>query len=256
MTATTQSRNGRRPVLKPIAPAPKLTQGIIERLASEILSGRLAPGARLPTEQAMVDAMGVSRTVVREAVAALRADGLVETRQGAGAFVSRDLHRRPYRLDTNEVRSIAEVLNVMELRTGVEVEAAGMAAERITGASRQSIERALNALDAALRRGEAAVDEDFAFHLAIARAAGNPQFARFLEFLGHFLIPRQSIRIGLQQPQPLRAYLERIQVEHRHIFEAIRSGDAAAARRSMRKHLMRSRRRYQSFASAGTPAAK
>ena len=60
----------------------------MERIAGEIRSGRLAPGARLPTEQELMGAMGVSRTVVREAVAALRAEGLVTTRQGSGAFVA------------------------------------------------------------------------------------------------------------------------------------------------------------------------
>ena len=197
-------------------------------------------------------AFGVSRTVVREAVAALRAEGLVETRQGVGAFVSRDVQKRPFRIDPGEVRSITEVLNVMELRTGVEVEAAGIAAERATPSTKQAIERALTAFDRALARGEAAIDEDFRFHQSIAQCARNPQFTRFLEYLGRFLIPRQSVRVGLQQPDDLRAYLERIQGEHRRIFEAIRAGDAAAARAAMRRHLMGSRRRYQRFAQAST----
>ncbi|HEX9489073.1 MAG TPA: FadR/GntR family transcriptional regulator [Stellaceae bacterium] len=222
--------------------------GLVDRLAGEIISRRIAPGARLPTEQEMMAGFGVSRTVVREAVAALRSEGLVETRQGVGAFVSRDVQRRPFRIDPAELRSLSDVLHVMELRTGVEVETAGLAAERITRASRNRIRRALDAIDTALRRGEAAVDEDFAFHQAIAVAARNPQFTRFLEFLGRFLIPRHSIRVGLQRPPDLKAYLERIQDEHRRIYAAIRSGDGAAARRAMRAHLMRSRRRYQRFA--------
>ena len=254
MSYDDQTTNGapHAALLRPLPPAQSRSGELVDRLAGEIMAGRLKPGARLATEQEMMAAFGVSRTVVREAVAALRAEGLVETRQGVGAFVNRDLRRRPYRLGTGETRSIADLLDVMELRTGVEVEAAGMAAERISVDGRQQIERALQALDGALRRGEAAVEEDFAFHLAIARAARNPQFARFLEFLGHFLIPRQSIRIGLQRKGSLKSYLERIQAEHRRIFEAIRSGDAAAARRAMRQHLMRSRRRYQAFAPRDT----
>ena len=77
----------------------------------------------------MTASLGVSRTVVREAVAVLRAEGLVETRQGVGAFVVRDVQRRPFRIDPDGLRSIGEVVQVMELRTGVEVEAAGIAAE-------------------------------------------------------------------------------------------------------------------------------
>jgi GntR family transcriptional regulator, transcriptional repressor for pyruvate dehydrogenase complex len=153
--------------------------------------------------------------VVREAVAALRAEGLVETRQGVGAFVVRDIQRRPFRIDPDGLRSISEVVQVMELRTGVEVEAASLAAERASVGSRRRIASALSAIDAALARGESAIDEDFAFHQAIAAATENPHFMRFLEFLGRFLIPRQSVRIGLKSGKELRSYLERIQTEHR-----------------------------------------
>ena len=82
------------PVLRPVIPPRNLTREIAERIADHIASAKLMPGAKLPTEQEMVAAMGVSRTVVREAVAALRADGLVVTRQGAGAFVAPDAERR------------------------------------------------------------------------------------------------------------------------------------------------------------------
>lgn len=239
-------------LLEPLPPTQSRASELVDRLAGEITGRRIAPGARLPTEVEMMAAFGVSRTVVREAVAALRAEGLVETRQGVGAFVTRDVQRRPFRIDAAEMRSIADVLNIMELRTGVEVEAAGIAAERITARARGRIERALHAFDLALERGEAAIDEDFRFHQAIAEAARNPQFVRFLEFLGHFLIPRQSVRIGLQQPQDLKSYLERIQSEHRRIYAAIRAADPAAARRAMRGHLLGSRRRYQGFATADT----
>lgn len=236
-------------LLDPLPPMQSRASELVERLAGEITGRRIAPGARLPTEQAMMAAFGVSRTVVREAVAALRAEGLVETRQGVGAFVTRDPQRRPFRIDASAVRSIADVLNVIELRTGVEVEAAGIAAERITAAARRRIERTLHAFDLALARGEAAVEEDYRFHQAIAEAARNPQFARFLEFLGRFLIPRQSVRVGLQRPQDLKAYLVHIQSEHRRIYAAIRAADPAAARRAMRGHLLGSRRRYQRFAT-------
>ncbi len=159
---------------------------MVERLAAEITSGRLTPGARLPTEQELTAALGVSRTVVREAVAVLRAEGLVETRQGVGAFVVRDVQRRPFRIDLDGLSSIAEVVQVMELRTGVEVEAAGIAAERVNAPARGRIARALAAIETAIVRGEPAIDEDFAFHQAIADATGNPHFSRFLEFLGAF----------------------------------------------------------------------
>ena len=238
----------RSSLFRPLGPPRNRTTEVVERLAAEIASGRLARGARLPTEQALTEALGVSRTVVREAVAALRAEGLIETRQGVGAFVARDVQRRPFRIDPDQLRTIGEVVNVMELRIGLEIEAAGFAAERADAPLRNRIAAALRAIDAAIKRGDAAIDEDFAFHLAIARASRNPYFTRLLEFLGRFLIPRQSVRIGLKRPDDLKGYLERIQAEHRQIFAAIEMGNSDAARKAMRRHLMNSRQRYRTLA--------
>ena len=236
-------------LLRPVAPPRNLTHAIAKRIAHEIMSGKLLPGARLPTEQEMVAAMGVSRTVVREAVAALRAEGLVITRQGAGAFVAADARRRPFRLMAEGLRSVEEVLQVMELRASVEVEAAGLAAARGTTSAHRRISKALAAIDAAIKRNESAVDEDFAFHGAIARATGNPQFVHFLEYLGRFIIPRQSIRVAAHRTGDQRAYLEMIQSEHAAIFRAIKSGDAVAAREAMRRHLSNSQARYRRLAA-------
>jgi DNA-binding FadR family transcriptional regulator len=226
-----------------------LTREIAERIADEIATARLRPGAKLPTEQEMVAAMGVSRTVIREAVAALRAQGLIVTRQGAGAFVAADADRRPFQLAIDGLPSIAEVLDVMELRASVEVEAAGLAAERAVPAARRGVALALKAIDAALDRGESAIAEDFAFHRAIAAATGNPQFAHFLEYLGRFIIPRQSIRVAAHRPEGQRAYLETFQREHAAIATAIAERDVDAARQAMRNHLMNSQVRYRRLAA-------
>jgi GntR family transcriptional repressor for pyruvate dehydrogenase complex len=243
---------------RPLGAPRNLTRELVERLSAEITGGKLAPGSKLPTEPELCAALGVSRTVIREAVAALRAEGLVVTRQGVGAFVASDVQRRPFRIDPEGLRSIDEVLEVMELRVGVESEAAGRAAERGTPAQVKRIGDALQRIHRAIGRGDIAVDQDFAFHHAIAEAANNAQFPRFLEFLGRFIIPRQSIRIAQERPTERRGYLQGIQGEHRAIFEAIRSGDATAARGAMRAHLQNSLNRYRRLATdagAGHPAA-
>lgn len=243
------------PVLRPVAPPRNLSRQIAEQIAAHIAGAKLAPGAKLPTEQEMVAGMGVSRTVVREAVAALRADGLVVTRQGAGAFVAPDADRRPFRLALDGLPSIAEVLEIMELRASVEVEAAGLAASRGSAKARRRIAQALAGIDKALRRGEAAIEEDFAFHRAIAAATGNPQFPHFLEYLGRFIIPRQSIRVAAHRPEG-RAYLETFQREHVAICESILTADAERARDAMRQHLGNSQARYRRLAAeAGGLAA-
>jgi GntR family transcriptional repressor for pyruvate dehydrogenase complex len=231
-------------ILTPLGPPKNRTAEVVDRLAAEIGSGRLAPGARLPTEQEMVAALGVSRTVVREAVAALRAQGLVTTRQGLGAFVASDPQRRPFRIDPEGLQSIEAVVDLMELRMAVEVETAGLAAERATTKQLRAISQALAAMDRAIARNESAIDEDYAFHRSIAQATGNAQFARFLEYLGRFIIPRQTVRISGS-----RAYLDAFQREHRLIHDAIQKHDSAAAGAAMRQHLMKSRERYRKLAT-------
>src|SRR5438094_3834353 len=156
--------------IRPLAAEHKLSRRLYEQLAGEIRSGRLAPGARLPTEQALTRAARVSRTVVREAVAALRAEGLVITRQGVGAFVSAEPQRAPFRIEPERLQSLDDILNVMELRLGVEIESAGIAAERASKPQIKAIGAALDAIERAAAAGKAAVDEDLGFHRCIAEA--------------------------------------------------------------------------------------
>lgn len=228
-----------------------LAERVIARLGDDFRRGRLAAGAKLPTEQALTSKLGVSRAVVREAVAALRADGLVVTRQGSGAYVA-DPTARPFRIASSvkdpRQAAIGDILDVMELRLAVEVEAAALAAQRATRKQVVTIRTTWRAIDGALRRGEGAVAEDFAFHRAIAEATGNGQFPRFLEFLGGHVIPRQSVRLNVDTPAERRTYLERIQHEHGRIVAGISDEDPAEARRAMREHLTRSLERYRNLA--------
>jgi DNA-binding FadR family transcriptional regulator len=241
--------------IRPLAAARKLSRGLFDQLAEEIKSGRLGPGERLPTEHELTRAAGVSRTVVREAVAALRAEGLVVTRQGVGAFVSAEPQRAPFRIEPERMQSLGDILNVMELRLGVEIESAGLAAERAGKAQVRAIGSALEAIERASAQGKAAVDEDLGFHHAVAEATGNPEFARFLQFIGRHLIPRRTVSGLPERMGGRRAYLALIQEEHRRIFEAIRSGDARAARDAMRRHLTRSLDRYRKLAAEQKKAA-
>lgn len=236
------------PLLSPLAPAPNLTSGLVKRLTFEIESGKLAPGSRLPTEQALINATGVSRTVVREAISALRADGLVITRQGVGAFVSLDARNRPFRINADELQSINEVLKVFELRISIETEAAGFAAERRTNRHLADIKRCIKQIDQQIALGETAADADYAFHKAIFAAANNSYFVQFLEFLGRFIIPRQRIKRGLEDPDQRGIYLKRIQKEHCAIFEAIKAADPEAARKAARAHLINAQKRYRQLA--------
>lgn len=230
--------------LTPLSPPANLTTELVRRLASEIRAGRLNPGDRLPTEQALMRQAGVSRTVVREAVSALRAEGLVTTRQGVGAFVTDPTTRGQVRIAPEEMRSLTDVLQVIELRIAIETEAAGLAAERRNAASLERIETAAIAFAAAVDAGESAVMQDLDFHRAIFAATGNGFFPRFLEFLGPILIPRQTVRAQVEDGAHRTAYLQGVREEHARIAAAIVAGQAMAARSAMRRHLSASRDRY------------
>ena len=241
--------------IRPLAAEHKLSRRLFEQLAGGIRSGRLAPGTRLPTEQALTRAARVSRSVVREAVAALRAEGLVITRQGVGAFVSAEPQRAPFRIEPERMQSLDDILSVMELRLGVEIESAGLAAERASRTQLRTIAGALNGIEEASCAGGSAVEEDIAFHRAIAEATGNPEFPRFLQFIGRHLIPRRTVTGLPERMGGRRAYLAMIQDEHRRIHDAIAARDPKAAREAMRRHLTRSLERYRKLAAEQKRAA-
>jgi len=238
------------PMLQPLPPSHSRTEALIARLTSEITSGRFGPGDRLPTEQQIATATGVSRTVVREAVAALKGLGLVETKQGVGAFVSRRLRERPFELDPAQLRFLPEVLAILELRISIEVEAAGLAAQRHDRAQLAAIRTELAAIDMAITRGEDAVEPDLAFHCAIADATNNPHFRKMLGFLGIQIIPRRALHLNERDPPNRTKYLLASQTEHKSIFEAIRLRDVQRSRSAMRRHLQRGRDRYRKAGEA------
>lgn len=237
-------------LMQPLTPPPNLTGVLVARLTEEITSGRFKPNEKLPTEQEMIATFGVSRTVVREAIAALRAEGLVESRQGAGVFVAGDMSRRPFRIDPDGLQSIQGVIDVMELRMAVEIEAAGLAAERRTAKDLAHIEASLAGFEDAIAAGDEGVEPDYQFHLAISQATGNAYFSAFLEFLGRRIIPRRSIHVDPNNDPLHKAYLTKVLSEHRAICKAIERQDATAARRTMRKHLREGRIRYIKFAQS------
>jgi GntR family transcriptional repressor for pyruvate dehydrogenase complex len=228
-------KSERPAVTEEIARPRGLAEQIVRALQTRIESGELAPGARLPTEQALGERFGVSRAVVREAIARLRADGYVATRQGAGAFVSGEPGRASFRLPAEGELDAAELVQLFELREAVEVATARLAAERRTRADLAAIRRALDAVSRAIDEGTDGVAADGAFHRAIAAAAHNGHLQRFVEFLGfHFAETRRPAwtEAGRRAGRPHAA-----QREHERIYAAIERGDAAAAACAAIAHL-------------------
>ncbi len=218
-----------------------LALGLVEALGERIRDGRLAPGDKLPTEAAVMAEFGVSRTVVREAISKLQAAGLVQTRHGVGTFVLAS-DGTAFRIAPDQYATLRDVIAVLELRIGVESEAAALAAQRRTEDNLERLRAALAAFGAAVEAGDDAVDADFQFHLEIARATQNTHFSELLASLGTMIIPRARLDRANAEPQRA-AYLRRVNAEHEGILDAIAAGDIEAARAAMRTHLANSRER-------------
>ena len=222
-------------------PRPRsLAQDVLDTLTEQIRSGALAPGVKLPSEFELTRSHGVSRTVVREAILRLQASGLVETRQGIGTFVL-DNSERPLELESTRSLGGRDVFAILELRTCIETEAAGLAAQRAGARDLENILHALQAIEARAARGEDASAEDFQFHLQIARATRNPYLVDVLSQLDPSMSPRANL-----DPQ---RYLSRVNHEHTDIYEAIARGEAEGARAAMRMHLINSRERLRRSSS-------
>jgi GntR family transcriptional repressor for pyruvate dehydrogenase complex len=217
-----------------------LADQIVEDLKRRILSGRIAPGEKLPGENGLVEEFGVSRTVVREAVSRLQAAGLVETFQGRGSFVLEVPERTP---GLREVRSHRDVLDLMDFRIGVESEAAGLAALRRTEHQLKGIERALDDFRRVEDDPGRSVEADFAFHLKVAVASGNRFYGDLIGELGPMMImlPRTRLDPAYEMSDP--EHLTRVVHEHENISAAIARSEPEAARAAMRVHLSSTRHR-------------
>ncbi|MBA4784265.1 MAG: FadR family transcriptional regulator [Rhizobiales bacterium] len=223
---------------------PKLSEHVAASLRSQILSGEILSGEKLPTESQLTDAFGVSRTVVREAVASLAADGLVEPRQGAGIFVCQRPAMAFASITQDLGLKISHALNVIEVRMGLEIESAGLAAGRRNAAQEAMIQEAFFEFDRLLSIGEATGRSDFMFHRSIAAATNNPFYVEVLDALGVRAIPCDITSPWGTDSVLTREYQATLQREHLAILKAISAGDADAARMAMRAHLMESQRRY------------
>ncbi|GGS90987.1 GntR family transcriptional regulator [Streptomyces violaceus] len=218
----------------------RLADQVAATLSEEIESGRLAEGDRLPTEVELVRQLGVSRTVVREALSRLRNAGLIEPRQGIGVFV---LPRRTRPLDLEAADTKAKVLQIVEVRRAMEGEAAHLAATRATSLDLARMRQALDAIDSAVGAGGDGVDEDLAFHRSIAESTGNTVMVSTLRYLGD--VSRSGIRVTRANEARRNDFIEAVRAEHHAILAAIEARDAEAARMTARLHMNHAAARLQ-----------
>ncbi len=227
-----------------------LAHDVVDTLSGRIRDGRLASGEKLPTEAAIMEEFGVSRTVVREAISRLQAAGLVATRHGVGTFVVGLGDPGIFRIAPEQLGTLQDVIAVLELRIAVETESAALAAMRRSPENLSALRSALEAFTSALEQGRDAVGPDFQFHLEIARATHNHHFEDLMATLGGTMIPRARLEPARPVTPERQAYLRRVNAEHESIVDAISRQDPEAARAAMRTHLANSRERRRRAAEA------
>jgi DNA-binding FadR family transcriptional regulator len=221
-------------------PGGRLADRVYGQVLAFIIEQNLSQGDRLPSEHELSGLTAVSRPIVREALMRLQADGLIESRRGAGSFVrQRPPEHRIQHLLPAQVRSR---LDTFDVRIAVEPVAARLAAQHRSEAELQVIKDAMGALVASLAAAAPAGDLDLRFHRAIATASRNPMFLLTLDALNAqvdgLIVPSLALITGGIQERT-----KRVELEHVDIVDAIERGEPEVAETAMRLHLLRARRR-------------
>lgn len=226
-----------------LKPTINLTDRLTGSLRDEILSGQYQVGELLPSEQEMANTFGVSRTVVREAVSRLKAEGLLTARQGLGVLVMTTKVPTVLQFKPVDLADTNQIVRFMELRLGIEAEAVSLAAQRRTDDQLVEFKAALDQMEAALRisDADAAIEADVRFHKLICMATDNPFFVSFIVFLENVL--RDNISTSRQRSVML-SRSRAAQDEHVEIYEAIRARDPKRAREALRAHVENAVRRF------------
>lgn len=207
----------------------RVRDAVVEQLTRLILEERLRPGSRLPPETELCARLRVGRSTIREALLSLSERGIVDIRHGKGSFVARV--PGPGQIWSGAGNPAAGLEDAWAVREALETRLAMYAAERRTSADLRRMERAVRSMDRALARGESGVEQDAAFHQALADAARSPLLQQLLSGITPYL--QETRRRALAAPQRAQSS----SAEHRAILEAIRNADAVTAGVRMYHHL-------------------
>lgn len=234
-----------------------LTEQVAGKLASDIAAGRYPVGTKLPAGKALSQLYGVSAAVIREATERLRAQGLVQSRQGAGCTVVSRTASRGFQVPGRVALDRVQLACVYELRMELEGGAAALAALRRNDADLEKMAACLAALESpAYHADEQGVEQDIGFHAAIAVATHNTYYQQLLQYLN--LQVRAAVRIARENTQQHQANLAAdVYREHVALYEAIADRDAPRARAAAVRHLQRAAERlrldFSSIQSGSTP---
>ena len=219
--------------LKPIRPK-RISDQVFEQLRELIFRGDVQPGQKIMTERELAEALNVSRNSVREAINKLVTLRFLEQRQGQGTFV-RSIDEAVQIPLATVMETQATLIDLLEIRMGIECTAASLAAQRITAAELETIERAIADMEQDTRAGGLGSEGDMAFHMAIANATKNPLQIYIMKNVSEFL--HMGIRENLLHLYQDPKNIDTIISQHRAILEAIRRRDADGAFTAMRHHI-------------------
>ena len=233
---------GTKPRFEPPVRTVRLSDQVTAKLQSLITESHVRPGEKLPSERELCELLGVSRTVVREAVRTLVVKGMLDVRPGGGAIV-----RAPDPAIVSELMTVmlrggagdVAFAHIQEVRRLLEVELAGLAAQRHNETDVLRIEGFLAAMVEHQNEPEQWAAADVGFHKAIAVATHNPLYPVLLDSVAEMLV---EVRLtGIQLPEtPQKAF-----VHHTRILDRIKAGDRAGARKAMQSHLQEAEDTYK-----------
>ncbi|HLA42583.1 MAG TPA: FadR/GntR family transcriptional regulator [Aggregatilineales bacterium] len=219
--------------------ASRLYEQVINQIEALIQEGKLRAGDRLPAERELSEQFGVSRTVVREAVKALREKGLVQIQPGKGTYITdgtSEVMRQSISLMV-KIDQRKGLANLMQVREMLEPEIAAIAARYAAAEELEEMKSAIEAMDEALEDAEAYIEADQQFHHTLAKAANNELILRLIDPIVD-LLREQRIQVFYAGS----GGAENGQIHHKQIFDAIQNGDSEAARQAMIAHLKQVRR--------------
>ena len=225
---------GKDGVMPAVLQRKTLADQVAEHLLEYIDQQSLPAGAVLPSESQLAANFGVSRPVVREAMRALEATGVVAVANGKGAIV-RPLSGDPlsgFFQRAARVRREA-LVELLEVRKGIEIQSATLTAERRTAEEATEMLRLVAEMREALREPQTYTERDVALHLLIARASRNLMLYHLVDSIREPL--QESIREGLQR-RVSSDEMDRVQELHERLIEAVAAGDAAQSARAMADH--------------------
>jgi DNA-binding FadR family transcriptional regulator len=231
--------------VRPVERKPHLAEHIVRSLSDEIASGRLRPGDRLPTEHFLSENFGVSRNVVREAIASLRAQGLIKSRQGIGAFVA-TVHQTSEPLQAVSVQLLEgdnTIRNMFEVRAALESQAAALAASHMTPRRLRPIQDAVDRMRYEGAPTADTVNADLDFHRAVAVASGNDYLVAMIRTVLEPMRPLFAANFSRQGPM-FGNIPHAARGEHEELVQAFVDRNAAVARELMGQHIVSAASRF------------